>query len=196
MNVLSDLTDELLVKIYAEGNNDAFDVLLERYKEKVFSCIIYIVRNEEVANDIFQDTFMKAVITIQQGRYTENGRFGAWLSRIAHNLVIDYFRQSKSENCVSGDNGEKNLWNNVKLAESAVESRMIHDEVIDDVRLLVDHLPATQREVVEMRFYQGLSFKEIAELTGVSINTALGRMRYALINLRKLAVRKELCIAI
>lgn len=190
------MTDEVLVRLYAEGDNNAFDVLLERHEEKMFSYIFFIVRNQDVANDIFQDTFMKAVVTIQQGRYVENGKFQAWITRIAHNLIIDYFRQTRNENCVSNEDVDYDLFNDVKLAETTVENRMVKEQVLEDVKLLVEHLPQNQKEVVFMRYYQELSFKEIAEITGVSINTALGRMRYALLNLRKMAVKKELYAAI
>ena len=191
-----DLADEMLVRIYAEGNNKAFDTLLERYEEKIFSYIFFAVRNHDVADDIFQETFMKAVVTIQQGKYVENGKFQAWLTRIAHNLVIDYFRQLKNENCVSDDDVDYDLFNDIKLAETTVENKMVREQVLDDVKLLVEHLPQNQKEVVFMRYYQELSFKEIAEITGVSINTALGRMRYALLNLRRMASKKELHLAI
>ena len=190
------MTDEMLVKLYVEGDNNAFDVLLERHEEKIFSYIFFIVRNQDVANDIFQETFMKAVVTIQQGRYVENGKFQAWITRIAHNLIIDYFRQTRNENCVSNEDVDYDLFNDIKLAEATVESRMVREQVLEDVKLLVEHLPQNQKEVVFMRYYQELSFKEIAEITGVSINTALGRMRYALLNLRKMAVKKELHAAI
>ena len=191
-----DLADEMLVRIYAEGNNKAFDTLLERYEEKIFSYVFFAVRNQDVADDIFQETFMKAVVTIQQGKYVENGKFQAWLTRIAHNLVIDYFRQLKNENCVSDDDVDYDLFNDIKLAETTVENKMVREQVLDDVKLLVEHLPQNQKEVVFMRYYQELSFKEIAEITGVSINTALGRMRYALLNLRRMASKKELHLAI
>ena len=192
MESFANLTDEMLVKLYAGGNNSAFDILLERYEEKIFSYIFFIVHNQDVADDIFQETFMKAVVTIQQGRYVENGKFQAWITRIAHNLIIDYFRQTRNENCVSNDEVEYDLFNDIKLAETNVESKMVREQVLDDVKLLVEHLPQNQKEVVFMRYYQELSFKEIADITGVSINTALGRMRYALLNLRKMAVKKEL----
>lgn len=196
MNNLVRFADEVLVKLYAEGNNNAFNVLLERYQEKLFSYILFVVRNQDAADDIFQDTFMKAIVTIQQGRYVENGKFQAWLTRIAHNLIIDYFRQNKNENCVSNDDVEYDLFNDMKLSEANVETKMVHEQVLDDVKMLIEHLPQNQKEVVFMRYYQGLSFKEIAEVTGVSINTALGRMRYALLNLRRLAIKKELHLAI
>lgn len=196
MERLATWTDEKLVKMYAEGNNEAFDLLLGRYEEKIFSYIMYVVRDQDVANDIFQETFMKAIITIQQGRYVENGKFGAWISRIAHNLIIDFFRQSRNENSVSNQDVDYDLFNNVKLAEPATGSRMEKEQALDDVRELVADLPEKQKEVVMLRYYRELSYKEIAEITGVSINTALGRMRYALLNLRKLAQKKELLAAI
>lgn len=190
------MTDDALVRLYAEGNNSAFDVLLDRYEQRIFSYISFIVHNQEVAEDIFQETFMKAIVTIQQGRYTENGRFQAWLTRIAHNLIIDFFRQCKNENCVSNDDVEYDLFNDVKLSETTIEMKMVKDQTLDDVRLLVENLPQNQKEVVYMRYYQELSFKEIAEATGVSINTALGRMRYALLNLRRMAVSHNVYLAI
>lgn len=196
MESLSRLTDEVLVKLYAEGNNNAFDILLERYENKIFSYIYFVVRSQDIADDIFQDTFMKAIVTIRQGRYTENGKFPAWLTRIAHNLIIDYFRQSKNENNVSNEEVGYDLFNDLRLSEANVEMKMVVDQTLDDVKMLVDNLPQNQREVVYMRYYQELSFKEIAEITGVSINTALGRMRYALLNLRRMAVRRELNLAI
>ena len=196
MECLVNQTDEMLVKLYAGGNNNAFDVLLERYEEKIFSYIFFIVHNQDVADDIVQETFMKAIVTIQQGRYTENGKFQAWITRIAHNLIIDFFRQERNENCVSNDEVDYDLFNDVRLTEANVETKMVKEQVLDDVKLLVEHLPQNQKEVVYMRYYQELSFKEIAEITGVSINTALGRMRYALLNLRRMALKKELYLAI
>lgn len=196
MESLQKLADEKLVRLYAEGNNVAFDVLLDRYEQKIFSYIMFILHDEEVSEDIFQETFMKAIITIQQGRYTENGKFQAWLTRIAHNLVIDYFRQNRNENCISSEDVEYDVFNNVSLSETDIETEIIQDQVLSDVRLLVKNLPSVQKEVVFMRYYQNLSFKEIADITGVSINTALGRMRYALLNLRRMAVKHKICLAI
>lgn len=196
MESMNCMTDDALVRLYAEGNNNAFDVLLNRYEQRIFSYISFIVHNQEVAEDIFQETFMKAIVTIQQGRYTENGRFQAWLTRIAHNLIIDFFRQCRNENCVSNDDVEYDLFNDMKLSEATIEMKMVKDQTLDDVRLLVENLPQNQKEVVYMRYYQELSFKEIAEATGVSINTALGRMRYALLNLRRMAVSHNVYLAI
>lgn len=187
MKVQTNAADETLVALYAQGNNEAFDILLNRYKDRLYAYIYYTVRNEELAEDIFQETFTKAIVTIQQGRYNENGKFPAWLTRIAHNLIIDRFRQEKQENLVSCDEEERNLLNNIRLSEGTVEAEIVNHQILSDVRRLMKHLPDEQREVVHMRFYQDLSFKEIAEMTGVSINTSLGRMRYAILNLRRMA---------
>ena len=151
-----------------------------------YSYIYFIVRNKELAEDIFQETFVKVITTIKQGRYTENGKFKAWMNRIAHNLIIDNFRQERSENVVSNDEVEVDLFNNMKLCDGTVEDSLVKTQVLSDVRKLVKHLPDSQREVLEMRYYQDMSFKEIADLTGVSINTALGRMRYAILNMRQI----------
>ena len=187
MKVQTNAADETLVALYAQGNNEAFDILLNRYKDRLYAYIYYTVRNEELAEDIFQETFTKAIVTIQQGRYNENGKFPAWLTRIAHNLIIDCFRQEKQENLVSCDEEERNLLNNIRLSEGTVEAEIVNHQILSYVRRLMKHLPDEQLEVVHMRFYQDLSFKEIAEMTGVSINTSLGRMRYAILNLRRMA---------
>jgi len=187
MEVLLSMTDEELVVSYAAGNNCAFEILLSRHKQSLFSYILYRVRNRDLADDIFQDTFIKAILTIKQGRYTENGKFRAWITRIAHNLIVDCFRQERNENTVSNDEYEFDLFNNFRLCEDNIEVTMVKAQVFDDVRRLVEYLPDTQREVLNMRYYQELSFKEIADKTGVSINTALGRMRYAILNMRKIA---------
>lgn len=187
-------TDDMLVARYSEGDNKAFDELMARYQSKIYNYILFTVRNQEVAEDLFQETFMKAIVTIQQGRYTADGRFGAWITRIAHNLVIDAFRTERSENTISNDECEVDLLNDADLCDDNVEMQMVNDQTLADVRRLVDALPANQREVVYMRFYQDLSFKEIAEITGVSINTALGRIRYALLNMRRMAEEKDIVL--
>lgn len=187
MKTLRERTDEELVALYAKGNNVAFDVLLNRYKSKIHTYIFFIVKNKDLTEDIFQETFVKVIMTIKQGRYTENGKFKAWITRIAHNLIIDYFRQEKNENVISNDEVEADLFNNMKLCETTIEDRLVRGQILSDVRNLVNHLPDSQREVLEMRYYQDLSFKEIADITGVSINTALGRMRYAILNMRRMA---------
>ncbi|MDD3161055.1 MAG: sigma-70 family RNA polymerase sigma factor [Bacteroidales bacterium] len=194
MDKLVGLTDEELVMKYAEGINEAFDVLLNRYKSKLFSYIYFAVRDRDLADDIFQDTFVKAIMTIRQGRYTENGKFPAWITRIAHNLIIDYFRQEKSNNQISSEEAGFDLLNNPKFSDDNIEDRLIHDQIITDIKKLVMYLPENQQEVVIMRYYKNLSFKEIADATGVSINTALGRMRYAILNLRRIAEEKQMIL--
>jgi RNA polymerase sigma-70 factor (ECF subfamily) len=190
------MSDEQLVRRYTEGNNSAFDVLLSRYESKLFSYIFFIVRNHDVADDIFQETFVKAIVTLQTGKYTEQSKFASWITRIAHNLIIDFFRQERNENTVSNDETEVDLFNNANLSEPNVEMSMVADQTINDVRRMIMLLPNNQREVVYMRYYQDLSFKEIADATGVSINTALGRMRYALLNLRRMAKEKNIVLTL
>ncbi|MDR2388840.1 MAG: sigma-70 family RNA polymerase sigma factor [Tannerellaceae bacterium] len=192
MNSLKTMPDEKLVVLYAEGKNAAFDVLLNRYKSCIYSYIYFIVRNKDLTEDIFQETFVKVIMTIKQGRYTENGKFKAWITRIAHNLIIDYFRQERSENTVSNDDVEIDLFNNIKLCDGTIEDRMVHHQVLADIKKLIRYLPENQREVLEMRYYQDLSFKEIADITGVSINTALGRMRYAILNMRRMIAENQM----
>ena len=187
MKNLKSMTDETLVDLYANGNNTAFDVLLNRYKKSIHSYIFYIVRNNDLTEDIFQETFLKVIMTIKQGRYTDNGKFKAWITRIAHNLIIDNFRQERNENTISNDEVEVDLLNDMKLCDSNIEDDMVQEQVFSDIKKLVKHLPDNQREVLEMRYYQDMSFKEIADITGVSINTALGRMRYAILNMRRMA---------
>ncbi|MBD5217199.1 MAG: sigma-70 family RNA polymerase sigma factor [Bacteroidales bacterium] len=189
-------TDEELVKSYAQGNNEAFDALLKRHQDRVFNYILRVVKNEDVANDIFQETFVKAILTIKQGRYTENGKFPAWISRIAHNLIIDHFRQEKSENVQSADIEEIDVLNRKELCERTIEDELIANQITADVKYLIEELPDLQKEVLKMRYYQNLSFKEIASLTGVSINTALGRMRYAILNLRRIAQEKDIVLTL
>lgn len=196
MKNLKKMTDEELVILYSKGENQAFDTLLNRYQNRLYSYIYFIVKSTELAEDIFQETFVKAIMTIKQGRYTENGKFPAWLTRIAHNLIIDNYRQERNENVISNDDSEIDLLNNMKLSEGNIEMEIINEQIHDDVRHLVKQLPDNQREVIYMRFYQDLSFKEIADITGVSINTALGRMRYAILNLRRMAEEKEMILTL
>lgn len=194
MENLKQMTDDKLVSLYIGGNNQAFDILLGRHKDRLYYYIYFIVRSREVAEDIFQETFVKAIIKLQEGRYQPDGKFGAWITRIAHNLVIDQFRQERNENLVSNDETEVDLLNNAAFSEGTIENKMVNDQVLRDVRALVDELPDCQREVVYMRYYQKLSFKDIADITGVSINTALGRMRYAILNMRRIAAEKEISL--
>ena len=196
MENLKQMTDDMLVALYLEGNNSAFDILLNRHQDRLFNYIFFLVHSREVAEDIFQETFVKAITTLQQGRYQNDGKFAAWITRIAHNLVIDQFRIERNENAISNDEVEFDLLNDAKLSEGTIENRMVNEQVMKDVRALIDELPDCQREVVFMRYYQDLSFKEISEITGVSINTALGRMRYAVLNMRRIAEEKCISLAL
>lgn len=191
---LKKMTDEELVVTYAQGNNPAFDILLKRHKRNVYSYIYFIVRNTEMAEDIFQETFLKAIITIKQGKYTENGKFRAWINRIAHNLIIDNYRQEKNEQTISNDESEIDLLNNCKFSDGTIEDEIVKDQIFSDVKKLINFLPDNQKEVLVLRYYQDLSFKEIADITGVSINTALGRMRYAILNIRRMAQEKNMIL--
>ncbi|MCH5325859.1 MAG: sigma-70 family RNA polymerase sigma factor [Duncaniella sp.] len=196
MEQLTKLTDSQLVAAYANNNNEAFDILLERHKQKVYTYILRIVKNPDLADDIFQETFVKAIVTIRQGRYTEHGKFSGWLSRIAHNLIIDHFRQSRLENTVSTDDDSCDMLNRRDLCDGTVEDAMVGEQIDEDLRRIVMALPDPQREVLVMRMYRNMSFKEIAEATGVSINTALGRMRYAILNMRRIADEKNIVLAV
>lgn len=189
MNKLNRITDEELVQMYVQGNNRAFDELLARTQTGIFSYILFIVHNEEIANDIFQETFLKAITKLQEGHYTATGKVSAWLLRIAHNTIMDWYRRQKTQNIIDTSVEDINIaqMTDRQLMETSREDLLANRQVLDDVRGLIQYLPETQREVVQMRFYQNYSFKEIAEITGVSINTSLGRMRYALINMRRLA---------
>ena len=193
MIITKTTTDDELVKLYENGVNEAFDVLLMRHKDKIYTSIYLSVHDQDIANDIFQEAFMKVICTIKQGRYTEKGKFAAWVIRIAHNLIIDQYRTDKSENTVSNDeDDEMDLFNNIHLYDDNVEDIMVKEQVYEDVVRLMNHLPDNQKEVLRMRYFEDLSFKEIADATGVSINTALGRMRYAILNLRKLAEEHDI----
>lgn len=195
MNKIKMLKDDELVVLYNEGNNRAFDILLERYQQKLFSYIFFIIKDQKISEDIFQETFMKAIVTIKSGRYTENGRFYSWLSRIAHNLIIDQFRTERNENTISSEEGGYDLLNNQDICEENIEESIINAQIMKDIRKLVDNLPANQKEIIMMRFYRNMSFKDIAEVTGTSINTALGRMRYAIINLRKMIADNNITLS-
>lgn len=196
MQILTSLTDDQLVAMYAKGNNDAFDTLLNRHQSRVYSYILHIVKNTDLADDIFQETFVKAIMTIKQGRYTESGKFSAWISRIAHNLIIDYYRQEKSENTVSTDNDDTDLLNRRDLCDDNIEHHLVTQQIHKDIRRIIKALPDSQREVLVMRYYKNMSFKEIADATGVSINTALGRMRYAIMNMRRIADENRIILTI
>ncbi len=196
MRNLKDLNDDLLVRLYVGGECKAFDTLIERYKNRVYTYIFHQVHDEFVSDDIFQETFVKAITTIRQGRYVENGKFLAWITRIAHNLIIDYFRQEKAENLQSCDSQDVNILNRKDLSEDTVEDNMVLMQIHADIRSLVQALPMSQREVLLMRYYKNMSFKEIADATNVSVNTALGRMRYAIINMRRLASENRVSLTV
>jgi RNA polymerase sigma-70 factor (ECF subfamily) len=183
---LHELSDQLLVEQFVAGNSRSFEVLTERYKNRLFSYIYYSVKNRHIAEDIFQETCIKAITSLLDGRYSESGRFLPWITRIAHNLIIDRFRQEKQLPVRSTESFVVPLFNSPKYSDSTIEDNLIQDQIYKDVRNLIDHLPDEQKEVILLRHYGDLSFKEIADYTNVSINTALGRMRYALINLRRL----------
>ena len=188
MKKLSQMTDEELAMEYVEGNNHAFDELLGRTQQGIYSYIIFIVKNQEVANDIFQETFLKAITNLQMRRYTPTGKFNAWMIRIAHNAIMDWYRRQKTRQIIDAeDDFDIAAMSDNDLMETSREDLLANAQVLSDVKMMIDYLPDTQREVVRMRYYENLSFKEIAEKTGVSINTSLGRMRYALINMRRLA---------
>ncbi|MBQ6648598.1 MAG: sigma-70 family RNA polymerase sigma factor [Muribaculaceae bacterium] len=196
MTKVTDVSDDRLIAKYVEGDNEAFDALIERHKNRIFNYILHSVKDVDLANDIFQETFVKAIMTIKQGRYVENGHFPAWITRIAHNLIIDFFRQEKSENVQSSDSCEVDILNRKELSEATIEDDIIIDQIHNDVRRLVTALPDNQREVLLMRYYKNMSFKEIADHTHVSINTALGRMRYAILNMRRLAIENNIVLTV
>jgi RNA polymerase sigma-70 factor (ECF subfamily) len=187
-----ELTDFQLLKQFLDGKQSSIEILINRYKDKVYTYILLIVKDEQIAEDIFQDTFIKVIRSLKQGKYKETGKFVSWVIRIAHNLIIDHFRKEKQINTLSNDSYEKDVFNTTKFSDKNVEERIIDDQITEDIRSLVEELPDDQKQVILLRHYGGLSFKEIADQTNVSINTALGRMRYALINLRKLIKEKNM----
>jgi RNA polymerase sigma factor (sigma-70 family) len=189
-------TDFELVQQFTSGNQQAIEVLIRRHHKRVFGYILLLVKNTAIAEDIFQDTFIKVIKSLQDGRYADNGRFVSWVMRISHNLIIDHFRKEKQMKMISKDTGTVDVFNSPRFSEKNVEEDMVYDQVLTDVRALVELLPEEQKEVVLLRHYAGLSFKEIAEQTNVSINTALGRMRYALINIRKIMQENNLSLTI
>ena len=194
MKNLSTCTDYELVELYENGNDKAFDEILQRHQNYVYSYILFLVKDSDVANDFFQDTFQRAIVAIRSHKYQSNGKFSAWLTRIAHNLIIDKSRESETTCTVRENMVKPKALNSLQLSEATREDEMIDRQNREGIRRLLDYLPQPQREVVIMRFYDDLSFKEIAQQTGVSINTALGRMHYALINLRKLIQEKRLSL--
>lgn len=188
------MRDQELIDLFIAGDQTCLEELIKRHKNKVFTYIILLVKNQELAEDIFQETFIKVIKSLKKGKYQEKGIFASWVIRIAHNLVIDYYRKAKHLKTISKDDKEINILNSKKFADSNVEEILIQVQIEHDVRKLIDELPEDQREVILLRHFGGFSFKEIADQTNVSINTALGRMRYALINLRKIIKEKNISL--
>ena len=189
------LTDQELIGLYIAGNQSALEKLILRHKNRVFAYVLMIVKDKELAEDLFQDTFIKVINTFRSGQYKEEGKFIQWVMRIAHNLIIDYFRKSKRIPTVE-NSVEYDIFDKVRIPVDSVEEQMITEQIHKDVKKLIDYLPREQKEVLIMRHYADMSFKDIADVTNVSINTALGRMRYALINLRKLVKDNEVILSI
>ena len=185
-------SDSQLIAEYLDGKQHSLELLINRHKNRVFAYILMVVKDKQLADDIFQDTFIKVIRSLKEGKYKDNGKFVSWVIRIAHNLTIDHYRKEKQINTFSNDDFEADIFNSKKLADGNIEDILVEDQIVREVKQLIEELPEDQRQVILLRHYGGLSFKEIAEQTNVSINTALGRMRYALINLRKLIDQKNL----
>ena len=194
---LNEMTNEQLALSYVNGNNQAFDLLLSRNQSKLFSYILFVVHDQDLANDIFQETFVKVITKLQERKYVDSGKFSAWIMRIAHNVIMDWYRDNRAQNIVEAteDNDLSNI-NSNNCLDYNIEDRYINEQVLRDVKKMMNLLPPTQREIVFMRFYKEMSFKEIAETTGVSINTALGRMRYAILNLRRMAKKSKMSLEV
>ncbi|MFA8450034.1 MAG: RNA polymerase sigma factor [Bacteroidales bacterium] len=190
------LSDKELIGKYLDGNHSCLERLIYRHKSRVYAYILMIVKDKQLADDIFQDTFIKVINTIRAGSYKEEGKFIQWVMRIAHNLIIDYFRKSKRIPVVDNKSDEFDIFDTIKLTDASIEEKMVTEQIHEDVRKLIEYLPKEQKEVLYMRHYSEMSFKDIAEQTNVSINTALGRMRYALINLRKLIADKDVILTV
>jgi RNA polymerase sigma-70 factor (ECF subfamily) len=190
------ISDYELITRFIKGEEPCFEQLIHRHKNKVYAYISLYIRDQALAEDIFQDTFLKVIQSVRSGKYSDNGKFLSWVMRIAHNLIIDNFRRVKQMNTISNDDYESDLFNSARLDGGNIENDIIKRQIQKDVRALIGCLPDDQREVVILRHYADLSFKEIADLTGVSINTALGRMRYALINIRKMMVEKKISLTL
>ena len=190
----SALSDQQLLSAYLSGDQSAISTLIDRHSKRVLDYIRMMVKNNEIADDIFQETFIKVVRFIDEGRYTDNGKFLSWVLRIAHNQVIDHFRQTKQQNNLTEADAGYDILNTHKFSDTTVEDKLVTAQIEEDLRKLVNNLPEEQKEVVMMRYFGDMSFKEIAEQTDVSINTALGRMRYALINLRKMIKDNQLAL--
>ncbi|MFV0506090.1 MAG: sigma-70 family RNA polymerase sigma factor [Bacteroidales bacterium] len=189
------MNDETLISRYMAGDNSAIELLINRHKTRIFTYLMMILKNRDSAEDIFQETFIKVIKSLKKGKYKDNGKFVSWVIRIAHNLVIDHYRKIKLMNTLSNDSSDIDIFNSAKFSDDNIEDIIIDDQITNDVKALVEKLPDDQREVVIMRHYLDMSFKEIATATDVSINTALGRMRYAIINLRKMIKEKNMSLS-
>ena len=193
MRTLDHVSDTELIRSFQDGDTRAFEVLTNRYKDRVFSSILFFVKDSYLAEDLFQDVFIKIIDTLQNKRYTEEGKFLPWALRIAHNLCVDYFRKVKRTPTIKTSD-DKDIFEIIHLSEDAPDTKMMQSQSQERVRLMLDLLPEEQREIIILRHYANLSFKEIAQITNCSINTALGRMRYGLINLRKMIVEKQIAL--
>lgn len=189
------ISDQELIGKYLSGNENALEKLIYRHKRKVYAYILMVVKDDQLADDIFQDTFIKVINTIRSGSYKEEGKFIQWVMRIAHNLIIDHFRRNKRIPVINNSSDNFDIFDMVRITDPSIEEQIIMEQIYDDVRSLIELLPDEQKEVLVMRHYSNMSFKEIADVTDVSINTALGRMRYALINLRKIVKEKNIILS-
>lgn len=189
------LTDNELISNFMNDDCASLEVLINRYKNKVYGYILFNVKRQQLAEDIFQDTFVKVIRSLKQGKYVENGKFISWVMRIAKNLIIDHYRREKNMNTIAPGDTKADVFNSAELSDGNIEDSIIHNQILADVKTLIEELPDDQKEVVRMRLYQNLSFKEIADLTGTGINTVLGRMRYALIKMRKIIEERNLILS-
>jgi len=188
-------TDEKeLIRSYLSGNHSSLQILIKRHQNRLYSYIFLLVKDKQLADDVFQDTYVKVINTLKQGNYRDEGKFIQWVMRIAHNLVIDHFRKSKKVNFVESQNNDYDVFDTIRLTDPSIEEQLVTNQIHSDVKKLLHYLPDEQKEVIVLRCYAGLSFKDIADQTDVSINTALGRMRYALINLRKLIEERSIVL--
>lgn len=193
---MKNLSDDVLITLFSEGQNEAFDELLKRYKDKLYNYIYMIVQNREVAEDVFQDTFTRVIVTIKSKRYNEKGRFQGFLFRLAHNLIVDIYRQEQTAQFINPTEAGYDIFNDKELCDQPLEDRVSYEQVLRDVRRLIHFLPENQQEIIRMRFYEDMSFKDIADALQISINTALGRVRYAIINMRNMAAEHNISLAI
>lgn len=193
---MKNLSDDVLITLFSEGQNEAFDELLRRYKDKLYNYIYMIVQNREVAEDVFQDTFTRVIVTIKSKRYNEKGRFQGFLFRLAHNLIVDIYRQEQTAQFINPTEAGYDIFNDKELCDQPLEDRVSYEQVLRDVRRLIHFLPENQQEIIRMRFYEDMSFKDIADALQISINTALGRVRYAIINMRNMAAEHNISLAI